>query len=171
MSKTLKEIVSDEVNLISQIYENEGVLNKELEEELNLIKHQSTEKIDNYYNFIERLKIEIERWKEEKKKIDTLLKSLNSTKDYLQNNLKFSMQKLEVNKLEGTNYQFKLFQSRPKVEVVNEDDIPSLYFNQETVFKLDKEKIREKLLAGHSVKGCKLEPVFGVRSALRKDVE
>jgi hypothetical protein len=84
MSKSLFNISDEYIRLMNQIEENEGVLDEQLEKELEINQQQLEEKIKSYHHIIKEKEAEQQLIEDEKKR----LSNLSKTKDNLIEHLK-----------------------------------------------------------------------------------
>lgn len=113
-------------------------------------------KAEDYYFVLERMKSNSEFYKEEADKYYKISKSLETTHERIKDFLKGGMIAMDISEIIGEKVKVKLSDSRGKLEIVDENDIPQQYKMVVTTHEIDKEKLRADLEAGVHVTGAKL---------------
>jgi len=148
----------------TSLYENNGELSDDLENQLSTTTIAKERKVDAYFAVLERLK-SIDQ--EFKSKIDLLTKSaknVQTLQDRLKSNLKEAMLASSTNELNGELVRFKLSTGGNKVVVTHPNQIPISYFKEVVTYDLDKERVKADLISGTPVGGCILQPVHTLRT-------
>jgi hypothetical protein len=168
MSKTLQEIVGDELSFIAKLIENNGEISEEMEASMALGEENLPQKIDDYAYRIDRLALEVSHLDKRKKEIDNIMKNLKTSQEWLRNNMKISMIALKKDRAEGNNFYFKLSSSKPKVSIDNDAKIPAIYMKEKVESVIDVDLLKEDLTKGTVIPGAKLVDVFSIRKYVQK---
>jgi hypothetical protein len=165
IKKNLESILHERDEIINQVLEMEGELNKELESLISLNAQEFETKIDNCYEFFQYLKTEAAEFKERADRLYARSKSIENLKSSLEERLKMIMRVNGSDRFDGAAWSFVL--SKTKGTLVTNDDMnfwaDSPYLKTETKQSLDKESIRAALDAGNSVVGARIEEGFSLR--------
>lgn len=148
----LWEKVTDE-----EIFEED--LKEYLKKTLPSLENELTQKCENGIGVIVNLQSTVDAMKAEETRLKmrrvVLEKKIASIKDYYLENLRDIGKKKVLTNL-GTMTVAKVGGKKP-LKIDDETVIPQKYFNQRTVYEIDKEKIRTALESGEMVKGAHLE--------------
>lgn len=112
--------------------------------------------------FIANREAEINATKEAGNKLIDRAKSEQNKMDKLKDYLLFNMETNGITEIRSPDLVIKLRKLPPSVKVVEENVISSLWFNEKTVYTLDKARIKETLKAGKEVEGCVLTAGYKV---------
>lgn len=156
--KPLHELTGEFNELWLKVIDDE-ISEEELKEILPPLDSQITEKCENGISLIQNLQAtstamdaEIKRLTQCKKSLENKISSIKSY--YLENLAAIGKKKVLTNL--GTMTVAKAGGKLP-LKIDDEGSIPSDFFNQRTVYELDKEKIRTALENGTNVTGAHLE--------------
>lgn len=157
----------DKIALYELIDESKGEVNETIENWLKEVEKNVTEKVDHYKWVQDELEAEVERLKEESKKLYGAANSIENIVTRLKDRLKFVMRSMATDELLGSTYRYKLSKSAPRL-VVDESRLPSSYAIVKSYTETDKERIKEELNAGKTIPGAHFEEVFSLRSYVTK---
>lgn len=155
MNKSLLEIIRESESLADTLLDNSGELPAELELALDNNKTQLIEKIDKYGAVIDYIKSRqayalsrLQEWQKIADQCDAALESINTR-------LLQALDRLQASELHGLEYSFKTVLNPPKVEVINEQEIPAEFLITETktTTRVDKSGITNAVKAGRNVPG------------------
>ena len=102
------------------------------------------------------MKSNAEFYKEEADKYYKISKSLETTHERIKDFLKGGMIAMDISEIIGEKVKVKISDSKGKLEIVDENDIPQQYKMIVTTHEIDKEKLRADLEAGQHITGAKL---------------
>lgn len=156
MTRSLVEIVKDNIALEELLLEADGELCPTLEEWMIITEQNKIEKVDAYKSFIEHLEKGSEYFAAKAIEAHKLKKAYDSQIERLKNNLKWSMQQLGVEELAGTDYKYKLSTSKPRVDVYDETKLPEMYTRIKTTVEPNKDVIAKSLEIGIVIPGARL---------------
>lgn len=156
--RPLHELTGIFAELWEKILDDE-VFEEDLKEILPPLDDELTQKCENGIGLIADLQSHAEAMKAEETRLKlrrvTLEKKIASIKDYYLENLREIGKKKVLTNL-GTMTVAKIGGKLP-LKIDDETVIPQEYFNQRTVYELDKEKLRTALEGGEVVYGAHLE--------------
>lgn len=165
--KTLVQIAFEFESIMDEIANSEGELSTEMEEALKSSDLEFAKKIDAYGHCDSRMSQEIEYLKKKADILYARAKRIESAQDRMKDVLKTVMVAMELKKAQGEDYSFTLSESKPKVIVGDEMQLPRGYFKEEIVTKLSKDALREALEAGVVVPGARLEKGYTLRKGIK----
>jgi uncharacterized tellurite resistance protein B-like protein len=151
--KSLFEIQTSLLTLISAIEEAGGEVTPEQSEQLIIAKSELQQKGLNYVHYIKKLEQDLELAKVYEEQIKSWKERKSKTIDRLKDAL------LEAVKIHGPieTEIFKLgIRKSESVEVVDEEAIPMHYFTSKMVKTLDKQKIKYYIKQGEEIPGVEL---------------
>ena len=148
---TLFNITEEQRKLNALLEEAEGELTPELEQMLEVNEHNLTAKAESYRNAILQNKADIDRAKEEKKRLDAFIKARERANDAMQGRLKDAMLTFGVDRIaiDGGVGGTLSFRKSVAVVVDDEAEVPEAY--RKTTWTLDKAAIKEALKNGEEV--------------------
>ena len=158
-SSSLIELIKEAQEITSLVIESSGVLTPELEQRLALNEQLLPQKIDAYHYIITKLSADAEYLEEEAKKLMSAAKSMEFMQNLLKERIKSAIELSGESYIKGDRWEFKLSHRAPKLELSDLSKIPKEYFYLETTEKLDKEKLKDALLANKEVPGASFVPV------------
>lgn len=167
VKKSLVQIAFEFEHLMDQINNPEGEITLELESLIGISSEELSNKLDAYGYLMDRLESEQEQYK---KKADAYYSKATRCKDTaekIKENIKAVMVQMEAKKLSGDDYTFTISPAKPKVLVIDENQIPTSYFRQEIVSKLSKDAVREAIEKGETVSGATLEQSYTLRKGIK----
>lgn len=163
-SRSLVAIVKDFHALDDLLIETGGELCPTLENWLQINEHNLAEKVDNYKLYMEHLDSRVDYFKGIKEQCNTAQNSLKGMIERMKNNLKFTMENLNVDELKGEMFRFKLSKKSQKIAVENEGLVPAKFGKEVTTTVLDMEMIEKAIEAGETVPGIKILESQSMRS-------
>jgi hypothetical protein len=152
-NKSLFEIQSGLLELITAIEEAGGECTPEQEQQLIISRAELQHKGLNYVHYIKKLEADLELAKVYEEQVDAWKKRKTKTIERLKETL------LDAVKMHGTIETdiFKIGTRKSEsVEVLAEDEIPMFYYTTQLVKKLDKVKVKEDLKKGEVIPGVEL---------------
>ena len=155
MSDSLPALVSHASELIQRILENEGEISEFIESEMQVSQEALAVKTDSYKIIIEQLKLQEAYWRSKAAEAQKVAQSMKAVQEALKNNIKYSMQELDVDEMKGNDYRFKLSVLKPKLEI-NADLLPKEYMVEDIKLVPDKERIVKALGKGEDIVGARL---------------
>jgi hypothetical protein len=153
MALNLYNIEKEYIELTELLIENGGELTPELEERLVINSEQIEQKGRGYGFVIKQLANDIKTIKEEKKRLDALLKSRENASKRLKEVLTNAMNLHDITEIKTETLKIN-FRKSESVEVEN-PDLLTAEFKKVTVTP-DKTAIKKQLKAGEIVIGAKL---------------
>jgi len=160
---TLVELVNQAAEIEKMLIESGGEITEHIQEALSTNQANLPAKVDSYKFVIDKLDSSVEFYKEKAKFYSNLAKGIDSAKERVKDNLRFSMSLLGTDELIGEDIRFKLTKSKPKLIIDNEAIIPDDYKIQIFVKELDKDKLRSDLVTAE-IPGARLEESFSLKS-------
>ena len=168
MSKSLIQITNEFLELDRLLIESGGELNEEVENALALNQKDLQVKVDKYKLYIDHLKQRAEYFKELENEAREARKVFENSSDSLKDRIKYMMNMLNVNEIDGETFRFKLIEGKDKVVVGDQAMIPEEYLIPVTSYNLDKEKILQDLQSGLKIDGAQLEVIKTLRTYIKK---
>lgn len=153
---SLIDLVRKANELEQQLVESGGEITdliSQIEEDL---RTDVQRKAEDYHFVIERMKSNAEFYKDEAEKFYTVAKSLENTQARIKEFLKGGMQAMDISEIIGERVKVSLSDSKPRMEIIDENDIPQQYKMVVTTHEIDKEKLRADLESGVHVTGARL---------------
>jgi hypothetical protein len=150
---TLIEISNNLQNFNMMIEANAGEITDEQCAELALMNLQSEEKVYNYCSMFDRIEFEIAFAKEQKKKLDAYIASLEKSQTWLEKIARMVIAQRGT-KLIGKMGRWIGVRSSTKVEIFDKDIIPPVFLKIKV--EVDNAGVKEALKRGDSVAGAKL---------------
>ena len=99
----------------------------------------------------------IEQMKEAKRELDDRIKAFENRQERLRNYLLDNMKRTGITKIESPYFTIALKKNPPSVIIEDEGEIDGKWWKHKTVSSIDKQRIKDALLAGDDVPGAKLE--------------
>jgi len=131
------------------------------EEQIEAAFGQLQEKNNSICHFRADLKGEIEKFKAEEKRLSSRRKSMENLVDRLENYVRYSMARLDINTVEAGTFKITLSPSAGRLEITDEQAIPAKYRIITTSY--DRDAIKRDIKAGEDVPGAKIEPGHTLR--------
>lgn len=163
-SKTLVQLVGDELEIIEKLYASGGEITPEIEAAMQVAADQLPAKVDAYSYRMDRLDVEVAYIEMKRDEIAQVLKTLKKAKDYLKENIKAAMLTLDKMELSGNDRRFKLSAVRPSVDIHDESLIPSKFIKEKITFEVDRDAIRKALDGGEEIPGARLIQTYSLQS-------
>ncbi len=155
--KPLYEIAQEYKLMAEELFEAEEIT-PEMIERFNQASGDIKQKAINCASFIKNMEAEYECIKNAMKDMDKrgerLAKKAQRLRDYLANNL----QSADIKEVKTPYFDIKVKLNNPGVSIMDENVIPSLYFKETMVKRIDKLAIKEDIqLRGMIIPGACLE--------------
>lgn len=154
--------------IISSLQDSGGEITPEIEAMLEVNEKQLATKVDSYYMVMETFGADAEHWKGLKQKIDRLVKSITNSEKRLKENIITAMRTLDAKTLEGEMFAFTLANTKGKVDVYDEDQLPTKYLVEKVSYEVDKNAIAKDLADGIEIPGARMEQTYSLRKKLNK---
>jgi hypothetical protein len=162
-------LIAQELHEIeSALIECGGELPAPLEERLSEVSIAREQKVDSYAAIIRRAESLGAEYKEHAETILDIAQGAKKLIARLKNNIKAAMLTLGVDTLKGDQVQFRMSHISPKVDLFNEDELPSFFMRKVTKLEPDLELIKEHLEAGKQVPGARLRENYAIRVSAAK---
>lgn len=168
MNKSLIQITNEFLELDRLLIESGGELNEEIETALALNQKDLQVKVDKYKLYIDHLKQRAEYFKDLETEARDARKVFENSSDKLKDRIKYMMNTLNVNEIDGEAFRFKLIEGKDKLVVNDQSVVPQEYFIPVTTLNLDKEKLLQDLQSGLKIDGVDIEVVKTLRTYLKK---
>lgn len=123
---------------------------------LDEIKAPLEQKILNIAKYTRKLDADAQAVTDEIERLKRMLNSIKSREDQLYNYLETNMRACGIDRIESPLFKIMFRKCPPRVEVINEDDLPDNFKRIKTDILVDKEKLKEELKHGVVVPGAKL---------------
>lgn len=163
MSKTLFDITTEQRQLMAMLEESEGELTTELEKMLEVNQYNLEHKAEQYRNGILMNKSDIERAKEEKKRLDAFIKGKERSNEAMSSRLKDAMLAFDTPKIEIDGGVGGVISFRKSVSVVidDENEVPETF--RKVSWTLDKTAIKEAIKNGENVPHASLQENMNIQ--------
>lgn len=135
--------------------------NEDLIEELALIEIEIEDKAENTAIVLKELEANINKFKEEEKRLYERRKALENNVKYLKSNLEYTMKLQGKNKFKTDHFSFSIQKNAPSVLITNEALIPEDY--QKVKVEIDKTKLKNDLKEGLIIEGAELHQSESLR--------
>ena len=123
---------------------------------LDALKGELQVKATNIIQYTQEMTATIQAMKDAEKNMAARRKSLENKKKRIQEYVKSVMEESNILKVETPEMEISIVNNPPKVVVETEEIIPEEYFDEVTVMKLDKAKLKAALKDDPSIMGAKL---------------
>jgi hypothetical protein len=154
----LYKIANEYLSVLDNIVNEEtGEVDGSALERLNEVKESAEQKSIALASYIKNIEAERKAIEGAKKEMAEREKSLQNKVEYLTDYLKENMERLSITEIKCPHFQIKLKKCPVSVDVYDEDALPEEYKKTKTVISLDKNKIREEILAGVIINGAQLK--------------
>lgn len=147
MKLSLVKMAAVANSIETELIENGGELTPELERTLLDINVQMPEKVDVYRMVLARLPKYQQEYKEKEAEMYSIRKGLENYEKGLKSAINTAMTIMETNDVYGYEYRFKRINNQPKLEVDHEVDIGEEFFDKVETRVLNRERLKEHLLA------------------------
>ena len=124
---------------------------------LNKVKESVEQKSIAVASYIKSIEAEKKAIEEAKKEMDRREKALQGKVDFLTGYLKENMERCAITEVKCPYFQIKLKKCPVSVDVYDENILSDDYKKTKTVVSIDKNKIREEILAGVIINGAQLK--------------
>lgn len=162
-SKSLITLVQEFGEIERYIIGNDGEVSPALEEFMDLHRGELSAKVDGYKLFMDFIDSRAAYLKDIEGQYYAARKALENQKECMKGNLKFAMNAMKTEDLEGTQFRFKLSKPKPKlaIDMALLDD----YWKKEEVKMVaDADLIQKYLDEGSDIPGVTVESSQTLRS-------
>lgn len=153
---TLQSMLAESNSIESSLEASEGEITPELEARLATLDSELPEKVDIYGFIMDRIEMEAAFWKEKASEADALCKRHTKLLAAFRERLKHMMITNEKETLQGNQTKFKISPCKPSLVVTNEETIPTNYFDEKVMLKLNNAKLKADLESGIKIDGADL---------------
>jgi hypothetical protein len=162
--KSLNQLVQHSQLLERLMIESEGLITPEIEALLAVTEVDQPDKVNNYQFMLERFALEESFYKAKADAFARMAKARKMAAEKLKENLKYCMQTLGTDRIDGVDYYFKLSNSAPKLIITSENAVPREYITETIVRDVNKKAIKEAITNGLTIEGAHLEECKALRS-------
>jgi hypothetical protein len=152
MSKTLYNIADEFTQLLNSIESDE--IDESLGKQLEALSIDFDKKAENIVKIIKMYKNRISVIKDEVTRLNDLKSKSEKKIDYLSSYLHHEMDIVGKKNIETNTMKIYIQASPPKVDIINESEIPKKYKLEKTETKTDKNQIKLDINNGIEVKGA-----------------
>lgn len=157
---TLYSIDAEIASLINRMFaeadEETGEVNPDILEELEQLKQEREEKVENIGLFVKNLTAEAKAIKEEMDNLKSRYESISKKAGYLESYLSNDLISNNQTKFETARIALS-FRKSESVNITDESILQKKFLVKKVEFKPDKKAIKEALKNGEKVKGAVLE--------------
>lgn len=164
----LKVALQNADRLEGLLIESGGEITPEIQAELSVNPKTITELVDTKYIGLERLEMSALYFEKKEHEFKAIRTALQNASKFITSSIKEYMIENDKKELVGGEYQFKLSNSAPKVNILSEDRVPEAYKKEVVETQIDKKQIAEDLKKGFPVEGCVLEENYSLRKSIIK---
>lgn len=167
-SQSLINLTSEYNHLLMMIMEAGGEMTPDIEERLAVNAATMAAKADVYDFVISKLETEETHWKAEADRFASVARACANARERLRGAIKATMIETKRVDIMGDRATFKLTNAAPKLVIDEPSAIPNEYMTETVVRDVNKDKVKSALKDGFEVPGCKLEPVYVLRSGVAR---
>lgn len=162
--KSLVILAQESARIEMMLAESGGELTPQLEEMLAEIDIKLPQKVENYSLLMERMDALALHYNERASMLLKMSTAAKSVIERCKQNLKQAMINMQAEEIYGVDVRFKLQNNPPSVFIEDEKAIDGAYtvVVPQTI-KIDKNRIKEDLKMGMTVKGARLEVGQSIR--------
>ena len=150
---TIFNIQTEYKSIIKALIDNGGELTDELQTEIEISQKELYKKTESYSWAIKEIDGEISIIKEEIERLQGLINSRDKAIKRMKDVILNAMETFEIDKIETPLIKISIRESEA-VEVINEAQIPDIYFSEKTTKMLSKTMIKEAIKSGASIDGA-----------------
>jgi hypothetical protein len=150
---TIFNIQTEYKSIIKALIDNGGELNDELQTAIEITQKELYRKTESYSYAIKEIDGEISIIKEEIERLQCLINSRDKAIKRMKDVILKAMETFEIDKIETPMIKISVRESEA-VEVINEAQIPDIYFAEKTTKTLSKTMIKEAIKSGASIDGA-----------------
>jgi len=165
MARPINEIVTDWLDRIYHVEENEGVVDDDLLDEINGLELELAEKSDAIIRIVEDMRARGDMYTDRGNKVKAYGTSLKNASNRLKEHLAESMKRAKIQKLPTLDFpRLRLQKNPPSVEIFDECAIAkSDGYWRDLDPVLDKKLILKDLKEGKKVDGARLKQTESIR--------
>lgn len=165
-SHTLASLAQLSAAVETAILEANGELSPEVEAMLTVVTETLPAKVDAYKAVLDRLDLASEFYAGKAKQYQTAAKSCTKAIDRLKDNIKYALVQMKASAIEGQDFKFTMSEMASKVVISG--DVPKEYMKEVIKLEPDTDAIRSALVMGEELPFAHLQPVYALRSGIRK---
>ena len=150
---TIFNIQTEYKSIIKALIDNGGELTDELQTAIEISQKELYKKTESYSLAIKEIDGEISIIKEEIERLQGLINSRDNAIKRMKDVILNAMETFEINKIETPLIKISIRESEA-VEVINEAQIPDIYFAEKTTKTISKTMIKEAIKSGASIDGA-----------------
>ena len=150
---TIFNIQTEYKSIIKALIDNGGELTDELQTAIEISQKELYKKTESYSWAIKEIDGEISIIKEEIERLQGLINSRDNAIKRMKDVILNAMETFEINKIETPLIKISIRESEA-VEVINEAQIPDIYFAEKTTKTISKTMIKEAIKSGASIDGA-----------------
>lgn len=150
---TIFNIQTEYKSIIKALIDNGGELTDELQTEIEISQKELYKKTESYSWAIKEIDGEISIIKEEIERLQGLINSRDKAIKRMKDVILNAMETFEIDKIETPLIKISIRESEA-VEVINEAQIPDIYFAEKTTKTISKTMIKEAIKSGASIDGA-----------------
>lgn len=163
MTQTLMVLVNEAMNLEKMMIESGGEITPEIEAALAVKEVSLPEKVDGYSYILDRMSDMEEHFKARAEFFKEAAKHCKAAHERLTYNIKYAMQEMGTNELQGHDVRFKLAPTQGTLAIQDEEMVPVEFKKEIITTEIDKKALKEALVKGE-VPGATLTPGFSLRT-------
>lgn len=158
MEKTLAQLFNEANEISMEVIKLHGEITPEMEKAIDELQFETAEKVDNYDWQMDTLKHNAEIIKTRGNGLLKIGRTMENIIERIRDRMKFLMVEGQKPELYGNDCYFKLIVSVKKPTAkYDEALIPAHFFDEQTVYVLNKDRLHDALAAGESVPGVSFE--------------
>lgn len=162
-NKSLITLVQESNSLELMLIESDGQLTPEIEAALSVQNLSMEEKVDGYAFMLEKMKAMEEFYAARAEYMSKIAERCSAAQKRLKDNLKFAMDQLHTDTLQGSDVRFKLVPTSGKLVITDEEMIPVEYKKEVTTTEIDKKALKEAA-KNKKIPGAQYIPDFSIRT-------
>ncbi|MBL4795896.1 MAG: siphovirus Gp157 family protein [Oleispira sp.] len=151
----LREI-ADKHNKLALMVDSEELSIDEVKDTFDLIEGEFNDKAVSLVAVTLNMGDDVKIIKDEIKRLQARVKSIEVKQDSMKDYLKFNMQKSGISNIKCPMFSITLAKGREVVEINDPDLVPNDYVNVSVVENIDKRKVLADLKDGKDIPGCSL---------------
>lgn len=165
MSAKLYEITREYNEILEDLYDDDGSVNKEALMKLNDTEKSLKEKGIAIVSYVKNIESTIKAIAEARKAMADREKRLQKKMEDLQGYLLDNMDKCGIQSITCPYFDIKIKKNPVSVDIIDELSIPMEYMKEKIEYKPDKPRMKEEMMAGVIIPGA------GLKQGLRLDIK
>lgn len=166
MTQSLISLIQEGQAIVDQILENNGEITPAMEEELANNELLVSGKVDRIVYFLEALERQHKYFSLKALELQQMAIKLKKSEKAFKEYLKMCFKAHNTYSVRGISHKITAYKTKPSVIIENIDAIPMKYKRAVVSYEIDKDKIREAILAGERVDGASLKDSYALRVGL-----